>query len=41
MNIFNALDFVHLQSEIAYVALIYLGVLIAMACDFITGVRRA
>ncbi len=41
MNIFNALDFAHLQSEMSYVVLIYIGVIIAMGCDFITGVRRA
>ena len=41
MWIFSSLDFTHIQQEVSYLALIYIGVLCAMLLDLITGVHKA
>ena len=41
MEIFATFDFTHLQTEAAWVVIIYVAVLTAMILDFITGVRKA
>lgn len=41
MEIFATFDFTHLQTEAAWVVIIYIAVLTAMILDFITGVRKA
>lgn len=41
MDFLQALDGSHLQSESAYLVLVYIGVLISMLLDCATGVRKA
>lgn len=41
MEIFQTFDFSHLQGEAVYLVLIYIGVMISMLLDCITGVKNA